>query len=206
MTLLAVSAALAARLPGRSRRASRRRCCRCGSSGCGRSRGPTPSGSCSAAASSRFIFVGTLYMQQVLGYSALQTGLAWLAASVTSVALAGLSQALVTRGSAKPVMALGMALIGGGILWATAGAGARPLLARPRRAVLHRRRGHRIRLHPGLDRGARRYRRARGRPRLRAAQHRAAARRGDRRRDRVHGRDESLHHAAARGRRSRRPR
>ena len=35
-----------------------------------------------------FIFVGTLYMQQVLGYSALQTGLAWLATSVTSVAFA----------------------------------------------------------------------------------------------------------------------
>ena len=67
-----------------------------------------------------FIFVGTLYMQQVLGYSAIQTGLAWLAASVTSVALAGLSQALVTRVSAKLVMALGMGLIGGGILWSTA--------------------------------------------------------------------------------------
>jgi EmrB/QacA subfamily drug resistance transporter len=67
-----------------------------------------------------FIFVGTLYMQQVLGYSAIQTGLAWLAASITSVALAGLSQALVTRVSAKHVMALGMGLIGGGILWATA--------------------------------------------------------------------------------------
>jgi len=66
-----------------------------------------------------FIFVGTLYMQQVLGYSALQTGVAWLAASLTSVALAGLSQLLVTRGSAGPVMALGMALIGGGALWAT---------------------------------------------------------------------------------------
>ena len=67
-----------------------------------------------------FIFVGTLYMQQVLGYSALQTGLAWLAASITSVALAGLSQALVTRVSAKLVMAVGMGLIGGGILWTTA--------------------------------------------------------------------------------------
>jgi EmrB/QacA subfamily drug resistance transporter len=66
-----------------------------------------------------FIFVGTLYMQQVLGYSALQTGLAWLAASVTSVAFAGLSQLLVTRGSAKGVMAIGMALIGAGVLWAT---------------------------------------------------------------------------------------
>ena len=66
-----------------------------------------------------FIFVGTLYMQQVLGYSALKTGLAWLAASVTSVALAGLSQKLVTKTSAKMVMALGMALIGTGVLWAT---------------------------------------------------------------------------------------
>src|SRR4029453_16005400 len=66
-----------------------------------------------------FIFIGTLYMQQVLGYSALQTGVAWLAASLTSVALAGLSQLLVTRISAGPVMAFGMALIGGGALWAT---------------------------------------------------------------------------------------
>jgi EmrB/QacA subfamily drug resistance transporter len=66
-----------------------------------------------------FIFVGTLYMQQVLHYSAIKTGLAWLAASITSVALAGLSQALVTRVSAKLVLAIGMGLIGGGILWAT---------------------------------------------------------------------------------------
>jgi EmrB/QacA subfamily drug resistance transporter len=66
-----------------------------------------------------FIFVGTLYMQQVLHYSALQTGLAWLAASVTSIALAGISQALVTRGGAKVVMAIGMTLIGAGVLWAT---------------------------------------------------------------------------------------
>ena len=66
-----------------------------------------------------FIFIGTLYMQQVLGYSALQAGVAWLAASLTSVALAGLSQMLVTRISAGPVMAAGMAMIAGGVLWAT---------------------------------------------------------------------------------------
>src|SRR5215204_1006736 len=66
-----------------------------------------------------FIFVGTLYMQQVLHYSALQTGVAWLAASLTSIALAGVSQALVTRGGAKFVMAIGMTLIGAGVLWAT---------------------------------------------------------------------------------------
>jgi EmrB/QacA subfamily drug resistance transporter len=66
-----------------------------------------------------FIFIGTLYMQQVLGYSALQTGVAWTAASLTSLSLAGLSQWLVTRTSARPVMAVGMTLIGGGVLWAT---------------------------------------------------------------------------------------
>ena len=66
-----------------------------------------------------FIFIGTLYMQQVLGYSALKTGLAWLATSVTGLALAGPAQILVTRASAKLVMAAGMILVGAGILWAT---------------------------------------------------------------------------------------
>src|SRR5258706_7863121 len=65
------------------------------------------------------IFIRTLYMQHVLGYSALKAGLAWLAAPLTSVAFAGPAQALVTRGSAKLVMAAGMAMIGGGVLWAT---------------------------------------------------------------------------------------
>jgi EmrB/QacA subfamily drug resistance transporter len=65
-----------------------------------------------------FVFVGTLYMQQVLHYSALQSGVAWLAASLTSVALAGLSQLLVTRGGAKIVMAIGMTLIAAGVIWA----------------------------------------------------------------------------------------
>jgi EmrB/QacA subfamily drug resistance transporter len=66
-----------------------------------------------------FFFVGTLYMQEVLHYSALQSGVAWLAASVMSVALAGLSQWLVTRIGPKVVMAIGMTLIGAGVLWAT---------------------------------------------------------------------------------------
>jgi EmrB/QacA subfamily drug resistance transporter len=66
-----------------------------------------------------FIFVGTLYMQEVLHYSALQTGMAWLAASLTSISLAGLSQLLVTRIGPKLVMAAGMTLIGTGVIWAT---------------------------------------------------------------------------------------
>ena len=66
-----------------------------------------------------FIFVGTLSMQQVLHYSAVETGVAWLAASLTSIALAGLSQRLVTRRGAKVVMAIGTTLIGAGVIWAT---------------------------------------------------------------------------------------
>jgi EmrB/QacA subfamily drug resistance transporter len=66
-----------------------------------------------------FFFVGTLYMQEVLHYSALQAGVAWLATSITSVGLAGLSQYLVTRIGPKVVMAIGMTLIGTGVLWAT---------------------------------------------------------------------------------------
>src|SRR5262249_52357267 len=66
-----------------------------------------------------FVFAGTLYMQGVLHYSALQTGLAWLVASVTSMALAGLSQWLVTKVGPKVVTTIGMTLIGIGILCAT---------------------------------------------------------------------------------------
>jgi EmrB/QacA subfamily drug resistance transporter len=65
------------------------------------------------------VFVGTLYMQQVLHYSALQTGVAWLATSMTSVAFVGLSQWVVTRVGPKPVMATGMTLLGTGLIWAT---------------------------------------------------------------------------------------
>jgi Major Facilitator Superfamily len=65
-----------------------------------------------------YIFIGTLYVQQVLGYSAMKTGLAWLAVGLTGVVLAGPAQMLVIRASVKLVMAAGMALTGAGILWA----------------------------------------------------------------------------------------
>jgi EmrB/QacA subfamily drug resistance transporter len=66
-----------------------------------------------------FLFVGTLYLQEVKGFSALATGLAWLIASLTSISLAGLSQSAVTRRGPAPILALGMTLIAGGTLWAT---------------------------------------------------------------------------------------
>ncbi|HXD39854.1 MAG TPA: MFS transporter [Ramlibacter sp.] len=64
-------------------------------------------------------FLLTLYVQQVLGYSALKTGLTFLATAGTVVLVAGISQALVTRVGPRPVMAVGLALISGGMLWYT---------------------------------------------------------------------------------------
>jgi EmrB/QacA subfamily drug resistance transporter len=64
-------------------------------------------------------FLLTLYVQQVLGYSALKTGLTFLATAGTVVLVAGISQALVTRVGPRPVMAVGLALITGGMLWYT---------------------------------------------------------------------------------------
>jgi EmrB/QacA subfamily drug resistance transporter len=66
-----------------------------------------------------YIFIGTLYLQQVLGYSAMTTGLAWLTVGLTGVVLAGPAQLLVTRTSISLVMAAGLTLTGAGILWAT---------------------------------------------------------------------------------------
>ncbi|HWB21657.1 MAG TPA: MFS transporter [Gaiellaceae bacterium] len=64
-------------------------------------------------------FLLTLYVQQVLGYSALKTGLTFLATAGTVVVVAGVSQALVTKVGPRPVMTVGLALITGGMLWYT---------------------------------------------------------------------------------------
>jgi MFS family permease len=59
----------------------------------------------------------TLYVQNVLGYSALKTGVTFVATAGTAVVAAGVAQALATRLGAKPVMTLGLALMTGGMLW-----------------------------------------------------------------------------------------
>ena len=64
-------------------------------------------------------FVLTLYVQDVLGYSALKAGLAFLATAGTAVISAGAAQALVTRVGVKPILALGLLLLVGGMLWYT---------------------------------------------------------------------------------------
>jgi len=62
-------------------------------------------------------FLLTLYVQQVLHYSALKTGLTFLATAGTVIPVAGLSQALTTRFGPRPVMGVGLALITAGMIW-----------------------------------------------------------------------------------------
>jgi len=64
-------------------------------------------------------FLLTLYVQQVLHYSALRTGLTFLFTAGTVIPVAGVSQALTTKFGPRPVMAVGLALITGGMLWYT---------------------------------------------------------------------------------------
>jgi EmrB/QacA subfamily drug resistance transporter len=62
-------------------------------------------------------FVLTLYVQQVLGYSALQTGVAFAATAGSAVLWAGLAQFLATKIGPKPVMAAGFVAMTAGMLW-----------------------------------------------------------------------------------------
>lgn len=71
-----------------------------------------------AAIFSMFFFL-SLYMQQVLGYSALRSGFAYLLVAVTIIVAAGVSQALVTRFGVKLILAVGMSLLVLGLLWFT---------------------------------------------------------------------------------------
>jgi EmrB/QacA subfamily drug resistance transporter len=68
-----------------------------------------------AAVFSQF-FLLTLYMQQVLHYSALKTGVAYIALTVSIVAFSGIGQALTTRIGVRPVLTTGMALSAAGLV------------------------------------------------------------------------------------------
>src|SRR6266536_2218742 len=56
-------------------------------------------------------FLLTLYVQQILDWSALRTGLTFLATAGTAVIWAGVAQALVTRVGPRPVMTLGLVIL-----------------------------------------------------------------------------------------------
>jgi EmrB/QacA subfamily drug resistance transporter len=65
---------------------------------------------------SMFFFI-SLYMQQVLGYSAIHAGLSYLPLALTIMASAGVASQLVTRVGYKAVLAAGLLFIVAGLLW-----------------------------------------------------------------------------------------
>ena len=64
-------------------------------------------------------FILTLYMQNVLGYSALKAGVAYLACALTVVVSAALAGTLVTRFGVRNVLALGLVISGIGLYYFT---------------------------------------------------------------------------------------
>src|SRR5919108_6604617 len=61
----------------------------------------------------------TLYMQQVLGYSAMKTGVAYLAVAGTAILWSAVAAQLVTRLGVKPVLVLGMTTLTAGLVYFT---------------------------------------------------------------------------------------
>ena len=67
-----------------------------------------------------FIFLGSLLMQQVLGYSPTRTGAAWLSTSVTAfIASAVAGAGLVARVGVRRLLVTGLTLLTIGMLWLT---------------------------------------------------------------------------------------
>jgi EmrB/QacA subfamily drug resistance transporter len=65
---------------------------------------------------SMFFYI-SLYMQQVLGYSAIKAGLSYLPLALTIIVSAGIASQLVTKTGFKPVLAAGMVLIAAALVW-----------------------------------------------------------------------------------------
>jgi EmrB/QacA subfamily drug resistance transporter len=65
---------------------------------------------------SMFFFI-SLYLQQVLDYSALKAGLAYLPLALTIIISAGVASQLVTKLGFKPTLIIGMLFITAGLLW-----------------------------------------------------------------------------------------
>jgi EmrB/QacA subfamily drug resistance transporter len=63
-----------------------------------------------------FFFL-SLYMQQVLGYDALKTGVSYLPLALMIVASAGVASQLTTRIGFKPVLIAGYLMLSGGLVW-----------------------------------------------------------------------------------------
>ncbi len=66
-----------------------------------------------------FIFIGSLLMQQVLGYSPLWTGLAWLATTATILPVALIGAKLAAVVGVRALLLVGLGLFAAGALWLT---------------------------------------------------------------------------------------
>lgn len=62
-------------------------------------------------------YLVTLYMQHILGYSPVRTGLAWLPFAVGIALSSGVASKLVSRFAPRILAAAGMLLAGAGVLW-----------------------------------------------------------------------------------------
>ena len=100
----------------------------------------------------------TLYMQQVLGYSPMKTGVAYLAVAGTAILWSAVAAQLVTRLGVKPVLVVGMAALAAGLAWFTQVSVDGSYVDRPAAGLPARRRRPRLLVRADLDR------RARGRP------------------------------------------
>jgi EmrB/QacA subfamily drug resistance transporter len=65
---------------------------------------------------SMFYFI-SLYMQQVLGYSAIHAGLSYLPLALTIMISAGIASGMVTKFGYKPILAVGLLFIFAGLTW-----------------------------------------------------------------------------------------
>jgi EmrB/QacA subfamily drug resistance transporter len=63
-----------------------------------------------------FFFL-TLFIQNVLGYSAVRTGIAYLPFAIGVVVASGLASQLVPRIGARPLIVVGAAMVAGGMFW-----------------------------------------------------------------------------------------
>ena len=61
-------------------------------------------------------FLLTLYMQQVLHYSALKTGVAYIGLTLTIIVFSGVAQAVATRIGVRPILTLGLIVAGAALL------------------------------------------------------------------------------------------
>jgi EmrB/QacA subfamily drug resistance transporter len=64
-------------------------------------------------------FVLTLYVQQVLGWSAVRTGVTFLATAGTTVIWAGIAQALTTKYGPRPIIVTGLLVLAASMGWYT---------------------------------------------------------------------------------------